>query len=217
MEIEKMSRSDVASLALFYEERRPGFNPLQHRLANEHLLVEELSHSHVGIDYELINDTEFPPMAYRVSFKGLKSIVGIDQDQLPLFGSSHLLDIRLSADFPLEPPVCYMLTRTWHPNIQSDPGPFQGRICGNTEGFGAFYSLDRLILRIRSMLAWKSYHAEMRDPYPEDEDVARWVREVAEPLGVVAQDSGITPGWVLPTNWKELIVQESKIKISLVR
>ena len=202
-------------LARFYEERMRNYNPLERRLAHEHTLVDELCAQQSDISYKIIHQAQ-PPYDSRVTLTNLRSITGIDQDQLPRFGSTHVFEMRLTPGFPLEPPVCYMSTPVWHPNIQSEPGPFQGRICGNTEGFGAFYSLDSLILRIRAMLAWETYHAEMTDPYPEDEDVARWVREAAEPLGICQNGLGLTPEWTVPENWRALIVPEKKLKISMV-
>lgn len=207
---------DGQRLSLYYDKERRQYDPLQQRLVHEHLLVDALCASRNDIDYKLLRQEELPPRDYRVTFTGLTSIVGIDKDQLPIFEDMHVLEIHLTPGFPLEPPVCYMCTPTWHPNIQSDPGPFQGRICGNTEGFGAYYSLDELILRIGSMLAYQNYHADMTDPFPEDEDVARWVREIAEPLEIVAQGVGVAPNWTPPSNWRDLVVPEKKLRISLV-
>lgn len=210
-----MSLLDGQRLSLYYDKKRRQFDPLQQRLAHEHLLVDRLCSQHDGISYKLLRQEELPPRDYRVTFTGLTSIVGIDLDQLPLFEDLHVLEIHLTPGFPLEPPVCYMCTPTWHPNIQSDPGPFQGRICGNTEGFGAFYSLDELILRIGSMLSFQTYHAEMTDPFPEDEDVARWVREYGEPLGIVAQGRGIVPDWTPSADWRNKVVPEKKLRITM--
>lgn len=216
MKRNKMSKLDRQRFDLYYEEKRGTYDPLQRRLAHEHLLVESLCEEHEGIDYKLLRPEQLPPLDYRITFKNLSSIVGIDDDQLPKFDDVHVLEIRMTNGYPIEPPVCYMCTDVWHPNIQSDPGPFQGRICGNTEGFGAYYSLDELILRIRAMLAYEAYHAEMSDPFPEDEDVARWVREVGEPLGIVKQGRGVLQGWTPPSNWKEMVRPEKKMRISMI-
>ena len=211
-----MSKLNPQPLSVLYADKRPTYDPLQQRLAYEHVRVDSLCGDHEDISYKLLDPERLPPLDYRITFQDLKSIIGIDQDQFPVYGYTHVLEIRLTHGFPLEPPVCYMCTPTWHPNIQSEEGPFQGRICGNTEAFGSFYSLDELILRIRSMLSFENYHAEMSDPFPEDEDVARWVREVAEPLGMFAPEVGLTPDWSPPANWRELIVPEKKIRISMI-
>ncbi len=211
-----MSQLETNPLAHLYEEQRRQFDPLQQRLAHEHLLVDRLCSEYDDISYKLIHPDQLPPLDYRVSFYGLRSIASIDENQLPVFGEDHMFEIRMTPGYPMEPPVCYMISSVWHPNIQSEEGPFQGRICGNTEGFGAYYSLDELILRIRAMLAYETYHAEMKDPYPEDENVARWVREYGEPLGIVSQGVGIYPNWEAPSNWQSLVAQEKKIRISMI-
>ncbi len=211
-----MSHLETYHFESLYEEQRGYFDPLQQRLAHEHLLVDRLCSEGNGISYKLIYPDQLPPLAYRVTFHGLRSIVRIDRDQLPIFGLDHIFEIHLTPGYPIEPPVCYMISSVWHPNIQSEEGPFVGRICGNTEGFGTYYSLDELILRIRAMLAYETYHAEMKDPYPEDENVARWVREYGEPLGIVAQGVGIALDWEIPSDWESLVAHEKKIRISMI-
>lgn len=211
-----MLQLETNRLTAHYEQVSRQYDPLQRRLAHEHLLVAELCSVSKDIQFQLIDEEILPPMAYRITFENLRSIVSIDKKQLPVFGEQHMMEIRLTSGYPLEPPVCYMISQIWHPNIQSSPGPFQGRICGNTEGFGAFFSLDDLVLRVQSMLAYETYHSEMVEPYPEDEDVARWVREVGEPLEIMAKDRGLAADWELPQNWLERITTEEKIRISMV-
>ena len=172
-----MSQLDLQGIEAYYEKVGKQLDPMDQRLAREHILVDALCQSHEGIEYKLPFPEILPPRDYRLTFKHLSTIVRVDSDQLPVFGDTHVLEIHLPAGFPAEAPICYMVSETWHPNIQSDEGPYQGRICGNTEGFGAHFSLDDLILRIERMLKYEIYHAELRFPYPEDETVARWVRD----------------------------------------
>jgi len=211
-----MLQLETNRLTAHYEQMSRQYDPLQRRLAHEHLLVAGLCDASKDIRFQLIEEDVMPPMGYRITFEDLNSIVSIDADQLPVFGKQHMMEIRLTPGYPLEPPVCYMVSQIWHPNIQSSPGPFQGRICGNTEGFGAYFSLDDLILRVQSMLAYETYHAEMVEPYPEDEDVARWIREIGEPLEIMAKDLGLASEWKPPYNWRQKINTEEKIRISMV-
>lgn len=197
-----------------YERNGAEFDPLERRLAHEHLQVDALCASDPEVSYSL-PEAELPPRAYRIAFHGVKSIVGLDAEMLPIFGTEHVLEIRLGPGYPVEAPLCYMVSPVWHPNIQSEPGPFQGRICGNTEGFGAFYALEELILRIKAILKYEMYHAQLRLPYPEDENVARWVREYAEPLGIVSPGIGIREDHVLPANWRQHVRREEKMRIRI--
>lgn len=210
-----MTHLDHQGWRLYYQKEGSRFDPLERRLVHEHLLIAALCESHPSISYKLVQAESLPPRDYRIVFKDLRSIVSIDHEMLPVFGTEHVMEVHLPSGYPLDAPVCYMVSTIWHPNIQNDPGPFQGRICGNTEAFGAFYSLDALVLRIRSMLLYETYHAEMRFPYPEDENVARWVREYAEPLGIVQLGLGIPDPLDLPIDWKQLVSLEKRIKIRM--
>ena len=44
-------------------------------------------------------------------------------------------------------------------------------------------SLKDLVLRVERYLKYQMYHAKNTYPYPEDQNVAEWVREEGEPNG----------------------------------
>ena len=48
---------------------------------------------------------------------------------------------------------------------------------------GVLASLKDLVLRVERYLKYQLYHAQNTYPYPEDQNVAEWVREEAEPNG----------------------------------
>jgi hypothetical protein len=48
---------------------------------------------------------------------------------------------------------------------------------------GVMASLKSLVLRVEQYLKYQDYHAQNTYPYPEDQNVAEWVREEAEPNG----------------------------------
>jgi Ubiquitin-conjugating enzyme len=210
-----MAQLDHQGFAAYYESVARQLDPLEQRLAREHMLVEALCDSHASISYKLIHPDQLPPRDYRITFYPLSTIVAVDADMLPIFADKHMMEIHLPASYPAEAPICYMVSEVWHPNIQSEEGLYQGRICGNTEGFGTHFSLDDLILRIESMLKYEIYHAELRFPYPEDENVARWVREYAEPLGIVKPGLGLIANGAMPDDWRIHVKPEQKIRISM--
>lgn len=210
-----MSQFEQQDISAYYAQLGSRLDPLERRLAREHMQVQALCETHSGISYQLIHPDQLPPRDYRITFRGLSSIVRIDSDMLPVFAETHMMEIHLPGGFPAEAPICYMISEIWHPNIQSDEGPYLGRICGNTEGFGAYYSVDELILRIQAMLRWEIYHAELRFPYPEDENVARWVREYAEPLGIVKPGVGLIPHGAVPDDWKRHVRKETRQLIKM--
>ena len=70
----------------------------------------------------------------------------------------------------------------WHPNIRFF-GDFAGRVCLNTPACGTFTDLAWYIDRVMSYLKYEKYHAQNTPPFPEDNIVAEWVLEQAEPNG----------------------------------
>ena len=48
---------------------------------------------------------------------------------------------------------------------------------------GVLASIKDLILRVERYLKYQLYHAQNIYPYPEDQNVAEWVREEGEPNG----------------------------------
>ena len=162
-------------------------DPRDKRLAKEHELIEELCSRSNKISYKIIKQFGgLPPEGYEITYDGVKSIIGINQDNTPVYGEYHVAEIVFPPEYPSSdgPPKCTMKTDAWHPNIRAK-NPRKGRICINSKLLGAWHTLDFLILRIGHMLQYKNYHAIDQDPWPEDPDVAKWVREYAEPKNIV--------------------------------
>ena len=160
------------------------------RLAKEHQLIHQLTTINSDLlEYEVQkNAREYPspPVEYKIRYK-FKSIVAVDENSMPVYGKGHEMLIRLPKGYPLQTAECKMLTSTWHPNIKAK-GPYKGTICTNHKDGGSLYQLDELVIRIGEYLQYKKYLAENVAPYPEDQEVAQWVREVAEPQGIVNKE-----------------------------
>ena len=158
--------------------------------AKEHSELWDLQYNSDVIDYEVLSTVSHLkiPSTYLVTYT-LRSIVGVGEDKDPVFAEEHQLELTLPTRYPLEPARIFMRTDTWHPNIQSK-GRFKGKICGNVDGFGVDYTLKQLVLRVGEMLQFKNYLADFRPPYPEDPEAARWIKEYAEPQGIVHRAEG---------------------------
>lgn len=148
------------------------------------------------------------PVEYEIIYH-LKSIIGVEEPiattsqaenkekknsfRKPVYGDEHRLSILLPANYPSAyggNPEFKMLTDTWHPNIRAT-GKFKGRICLNNKDLGVKVGLDERIIRVGKYLQYQVYWARNSYPWPEDKNVADWVREEAEPNKWVDMYEGI--------------------------
>ena len=159
------------------------------RYAREHMAMSEIKSDVITWEVKEEQTALNIPVKYHVHYN-IKSITGIDEDQNPIFGNHHTLEISFPPRYPLVPCAIKMVSPVWHPNIKSD-GNYKGRICGNVKNFGKAYDLSLLVLRIGEILQYKNYHAEHIPPYPEDAKVAEWVVSYAEPNDIVSNLKGI--------------------------
>lgn len=126
------------------------------------------------------------PTEYEVWYR-CKSIVDVKKGPVPrepIFGFLHKMRIKLPSAYPAADgnPEFKFLSDVWHPNIRHS-GSFKGHVCLTIKEMGVMASLKVLVLRVEQYLKYKLYHAENTYPYPEDQNVAEWVREEAEPNG----------------------------------
>ncbi|MBK6622501.1 MAG: hypothetical protein IPH04_19485 [Saprospirales bacterium] len=159
------------------------------RWAKEHESLSELKSKVITWEVKETATILQIPVVYHVHYH-IRSIVGIDENENPIYGNHHICEISIPPTYPLQPCKIYFITDVWHPNVKAD-GKFKGKICGNTTNFGRSYDLFQLVLRIGEILQYKNYHAEHTPPFPEDARVGKWVTEFAEPKGIVNQNKGI--------------------------
>ena len=145
------------------------------------------------------------PTEYEILYR-CKSIVGVkdtDVPREPIFGYMHRMSIKLPNNYPSADgnPIFTFRTNIWHPNIRFS-GSFKGHVCLTMKEMGVLASLKDLVLRVEHYLKYQLYHAQNTYPYPEDQNVAEWVREEGEPNGWTrfGQDE---PGNNLPPTKKE--------------
>ena len=127
------------------------------------------------------------PVAYEITFL-IKSITGVSNAdeqgfQKPVFGEKHILKINIPNNYPSADggyPEFKFVTDVWHPNIRFF-GDFKGHVCLNFKNSGTSTLLTEYIDRIADYLRYAEYHALNEYPYPEDQTVAQWVLEQAEP------------------------------------
>lgn len=126
------------------------------------------------------------PTEYEIWYR-CKSIIGVKKTRVPrepIFGYLHKMTITLPNNYPAADgnPIFTFKTNIWHPNIRHS-GSFRGHVCLTIKEMGVLASLKVLVLRVEQYLKYQLYHAQNTYPYPEDQNVAEWVREEGEPNG----------------------------------
>lgn len=126
------------------------------------------------------------PIEYHICFR-CKSIIGVKNTEIPrepIFGYLHVMDIMLPNNYPSEDsnPIFRFLTDVWHPNICYS-GSLKGLVDLSLKEKGEMASLTDLVLRVERYLKYQIYRAENTFPYPEEQNVAEWVRVEGEPNG----------------------------------
>ena len=147
----------------------------------------------------LTTNEEGVPNSYVIDYH-IHSICGVTNiEQLgnfgiknePLFADHFTMHLKLPTNYPQVDgaPILTFLTHDeqgkelphpWHPNIRYF-GAFAGRVCINMAD--TYASLLWAVQRIGAYLRYEIYHATMEPPYPEDLQVAAWVRNQGEPNG----------------------------------
>ncbi len=149
-------------------------------LAREHICISQLKSDKIKWRVKKKETHLNIPTKYEVDYF-VKSIIGINADQSPIYGEKHTVEISFPAKFPLETYIAKTTTKVWHPNIRWEGG----RICVNNRRFGSGYDLFWLLVRIGEIIQYKNYLAENVKPFPEDPTVAKWVLNYAEPNKIV--------------------------------
>jgi ubiquitin-protein ligase len=160
------------------------------RLLNEWEKIDKYCQNNRNISYTIRkrNPTGIP-LAYDIIYE-INSIIGVkDPDehglQRPIFGNKHILRITITNNYPSADggyPEVKFKSDVWHPNVRYF-GDFKGHVCLNFEDSGTETNLIEYIDRIADYLRYTDYHAVNEYPFPEDQTVAQWVLEQAEPQG----------------------------------
>jgi ubiquitin-protein ligase len=167
------------------------FDPRQDRLEDERHRLEALNQDSDFVRVEPVD--VIPGRAaerFRVKFL-CKGIIGINPaSQGPIYGDEHSVLIYCDQEFPSEVPRLRWESPIWHPNVQHlEPK----NVCVNRAEWLGGTGLDDLCRQLFDMAQYRNYHADdSRLPYPLDKDVAKWVREYAEPRGIVDKKRGIS-------------------------
>lgn len=138
------------------------------------------------------------PIQYEVGYN-IRSFCGVSQPDAhgfcsPLFADRFIMRINIPNNYPsadaklefkfvVKTNANVEIPHPWHPNIRYF-GDFAGRVCLNADACGTYTDLAWYIQRVARYLRYDVYHAKVGvPPFPEDDKVAQWVTEQAEPNG----------------------------------
>jgi ubiquitin-protein ligase len=130
-------------------------NPRIKRLQGDYQKLRELEISSSMVCIEQTFGQ--PPHKYVIRL-ACKGITGLDGNEQPIYGHTHLLAVELHNDYPRRPPLVNMLTPIWHPNVGNGPG---GWVCigdDGDHGWSPSMRLDDLIVRIIEIIRYENYH-----------------------------------------------------------
>jgi len=149
-------------------------SPRMRRLYADYELMKELAARSDLISFETRPARpNLPPETYIVTFT-CKSIIDVDRQGRPKFGSHHQVEIYLHNQYPQRWPGMKWLTPIWHPNINH----LNGSVCIDAAWWTASRSLDRLVVMLGEMLEYKNFHDDpTKPPFPWDPEAARWCRQ----------------------------------------
>jgi proteasome lid subunit RPN8/RPN11/ubiquitin-protein ligase len=126
-----------------------------------------------------------PPEKYIVTFT-CRGIALVNEEGVPQVSDFHQVSIYLDDAYPKQEPHLKWITPIWHPNIDHREPHYVD--LSPTRGWHSNKSLDELVLKLGEMIQYKRYHAEWSPPWPLDKEAAMWVREYAEPKGILNKD-----------------------------
>lgn len=213
--------ADKANIFEKFERRNLSAKSI--RLLNEWKSIHELLQENKYITY-IIRHTnrDDVPDEYEIVYN-IRSFVGVEEPRevtvdedgkqvkkrlrIPIAGNQHKMQIKIPPEYPnavTGKPSFKMLTDVWHPNIRYF-GDLKGRICLNESNLDAGNTLADRIMDVAFYLKYERYFALNEPPFPEDEDVALWIREEGEPNKWVAANG------TLPTDDSDLYEKPVKV------
>jgi hypothetical protein len=208
---------------IFEKFERRNLSAKSTRLLNEWKAIHELLEGNSYVSY-IVRHTnrDDVPDEYEIIYN-IRSIVGVEEpseitvDQngkqvkkrlrMPIMGNQHKMQIKIPPEYPnavTGKPSFKMLTDVWHPNIRYF-GDLKGRICLNESNLDAGNTLADRVMDVAFYLKYERYFAQNEPPFPEDEDVALWIREEGEPNKWVASDG------TMPTDDCDLYEKPEKV------
>jgi ubiquitin-protein ligase len=160
----------AAATAAATDSAAPKLSPRARRLTAD---AQQISRRFQGCDWIKIRSTSGDPTdTYEIEYL-IKSLEHGKTGDKPVPRGSHVVEIKLTGEYPRTKPMCRMLTPIFHPNIDT------ATICVG-DHWTAGERLADLVIRIGEMLAFQAYNIQS----PLDGEAAMWadLNKAALPL-----------------------------------
>ena len=151
----------------------PKVSPRTRRLVAESLQMSEFFKDFPLIEIKSLEGN--PPEVYQIEYHVNSLARGFMNKPRPR--DTHLVEIRLTSDYPRLAPQCKMLTPIFHPNID------ETTICVG-DHWTAGERLVDLVIRIGQMIAYQAYNIKS----PLDGEAAMWADLNADKLPTDGRD-----------------------------
>ena len=111
---------------------------------------------------QIVKSEGSPPLRYLIKFL-LDGIIGIDEDEKPLIGNNHIVEIVIHKDYPMSLPFIQFQTYIFHPNIYQ-----KGQVCMGW--FKIPYQLDDVCIYLARMIDYQIFDTKA----PANSMAAKW-------------------------------------------
>ena len=111
---------------------------------------------------QIVKSKGSPSMRYLLKFL-LDGIIGIDEDERPIIGNNHIVEIVIHQDYPTSLPFIRFQTSIFHPNIYQE-----GQVC--IGWFKIPYQLDDVCIYLARMIDYQKFNIED----PANRVAAKW-------------------------------------------
>ncbi|MDR3232855.1 MAG: ubiquitin-conjugating enzyme E2 [Planctomycetaceae bacterium] len=168
-------RSQLITPVLFDYPKPPAgkLPPRQRRLYSD---VKAVAERLVNSPYIEIKKVEGDPPDYYLLEYHIRGLEAVRGNEIT-YRNHHTVEIRLTADYPRQQPMCKLLTPIFHPNFEPS------HICIG-DHWTAQERLIDLIIRIGEMIAYQSYNVKS----PLDGEAAMWADQHGNILPTDASD-----------------------------
>jgi ubiquitin-protein ligase len=156
------------------------------RLAHEHqqLLALERAAGNL-LSVQMLGTNLDAPDSYRIRFC-CQGIARLDANRNPVFRDEHRVVIVCGPDYPATFPLIGFETPIWHPDVGIDGTPtLRDLVWGDRQ------TLVDVCAALYDLIRYRTYTCG-REESSVNIEAACWVREVAEPRGLVDRNLGVT-------------------------